>query len=108
MNCLLNSCDAETILKYGIQYTDYLSELVIFFRKLLGSLHFVRNLRDADLVLVPALGVSPITRKCCHRGSVGHNNIDGGHNNENVCPQLAQDQSNRQMMSWAQIVKAAE
>ena len=68
VDCLLNSCDAETILKYGIQYTDYLSELIIF-RKLLGSLQFVRNLRDADLVLVPALGVTPIARTCRHRGS---------------------------------------
>eukprot|EP00804_Cyclotella_cryptica_P022070 CCRYP_019735-RB/>CCRYP_019735-RB protein AED:0.00 eAED:0.00 QI:81/1/1/1/1/1/2/1040/700 len=67
LDCFLKSCNAETIRKGGPQYTDHLSEIIIL-RKLLGSLHFISNLKNADLVLVPALGVASIIGKCRNYG----------------------------------------
>ena len=60
LDCLTKSCDGETLKRGGRAYTDYHAEIIIF-RQLLGSLHFVKDLADADMVLVPVLGVSTIS-----------------------------------------------
>lgn len=67
LDCFHRSCDADTILKGGFQYLDHLSEILIS-RKLLGSLHFIKDLKHADLVLDPVLEVTSIFKKCCYRG----------------------------------------
>lgn len=45
---------------------------VIIFKKLLASLHFVKDIEDADMVLVPLLGVSFIIQ--CRNGGSCQNN----------------------------------
>ena len=46
---------------------DYMAEIPIF-RKLLASLHFVDDISTADLVLVPALGVTTVIGECRNYG----------------------------------------
>lgn len=57
LDCLTKACDGPTLVRGGKQYTDYMAEIIIF-RKLLASLHFVKDIQDADLIFVPVLGSS--------------------------------------------------
>lgn len=59
MDCLLNACAGDDIKLGGRGYIDYSAEVIIL-KKLLGSLHFVKNIKDADLILVPVLHVTTI------------------------------------------------
>jgi len=71
VDCITKICDLETILRGGFQYTDHMAEVIIF-KKLLASLHFVKDIEDADMVLVPLLGVSFIIQ--CRNGGRCQNN----------------------------------
>ena len=59
LDCLLNPCTGDDITRGGHHYIDYSAEAIIL-KKLLGSLHFVKNAKDADLILVPVLHVMTI------------------------------------------------
>jgi hypothetical protein len=57
-DCFTKSCNQENINSIS-QLDDYMAEVIIF-KKLLASLHFVKNIKDADLILVPVLGCTVI------------------------------------------------
>lgn len=67
VDCITQICDLEFLGKGGFQYTDYMAEVIIF-KKLLASLNFVKDIKDADLVLVPLLGVSSVINGCRNGG----------------------------------------
>ena len=54
--CLEEPCSSERVSTLPFQYLDYSSEAIIL-RKFMSSLSFVLNPEEADLILVPALGV---------------------------------------------------
>ena len=63
-DCFTVSCSLQTIIG-GKGFTDLFAETIIF-KKLLASLHFVKDINDAELVLVPVLGHTSITIGPCN------------------------------------------
>jgi len=68
-DCFTKSCNHE-IIKSVFQLDDYMADVIIF-KKLLASLHFVKNITDADLILVPVLGCTVIvSQRLCFYFSI--------------------------------------